>query len=223
MKCKKLILILLTLITVTLLSAQADSLFLAADQSVMVLPTAYTMPKGNSALTSFELVIIQYSYSLNGRLHLSAGSLFPITREMINSFTAGAKLNYLQYHRTQASVMVSYTPDTTLLSMGNIFSSGIPHGSLHLVTGMLQDFKQDETGILLGIGSIISLSPRISIMNEFIHYDTPSKKNKDGQILLAGIRFRGQKISWDLGGFRPSEMDSGDIIMFPFVKATFMF
>lgn len=70
---KNYLLICLALLAGSLLLAQEHAAqFNAADQSVSLLPTAHTMPRGTHAITTMEFVLFQYSYAPTNRLHLSA-------------------------------------------------------------------------------------------------------------------------------------------------------
>lgn len=225
----KLTLIFMILIAVTALSADNAAQFLAADQSLMTLPTAYTMPKGRSALTNFELVLMQYSYAITDRAHLSAAMVFPFNKDMIKTFSAGGKYNYYRGDKLQAALWGSYTPDPAVGTLGNIFSYGNPKLSGHLITAGVANLRESEVRMLIGLGGIVSLSPRVSLIGEsyyvpgnVIDIEGEDELNDDIKIILMGVRFRGDKISWDLGAGRPLE-DMGDILALPFVKATFMF
>jgi len=211
----------------------ADPQFLAADQSLMVMPTAYTMPKGMSSVTDFEVLLLQYSNALTDRLHLSAGMMFPVSKEAIKTFTLGTKFNYYRWHQFQTALWASYTPDPQTSTVGNIVSYGNTSASLHLLTAAMLDFNNGEQHFVYGLGGIKTLSKRVSGIGEFFYFpwtfdfDEDDPDIQDDQeldkVALIGIRFKGQKMSWDLGAIRPVGIDMGDLIAFPFVKATFMF
>ncbi|MFA7017160.1 MAG: hypothetical protein WC190_07810, partial [Candidatus Cloacimonadaceae bacterium] len=112
----------------------------SADQSLMNWPTAYTMPKGSSSLTSFELIVLQYAYAFPDRFHLSIGTAFPIAKDLIKTFTLGTKVNYLRYNVLEAAVMMSYTPHYKIAMVGNIVSVGNPRASVHLLLAHAEDF-----------------------------------------------------------------------------------
>ena len=103
-------------------------------------PTAYTMPKGSSSLTSFELIVLQYAYAFPDRFHLSNGTAFPIAKDLIKTFTLGTKVNYLRYNVLEAAVMMSYTPHYKIAMVGNIVSVGNPRASVHLLLAHAEDF-----------------------------------------------------------------------------------
>lgn len=214
------------------LTAQSpEAGFNAADQSVMLLPTAYTMPAGTHALTSFEILLLQYSYSVTDRLHASAGMVFPITTDMIETFSFGGKFRYLDLGKLQASAWASLTPKSSLLTAGSVFSYGNPNSSLHLAAALVGNLDDNDQRVLFGLGGIQRLSDRVQLLGEVIFLPQTEWLEEDNEetvtgydpIALLGFRFKGQKISWDLGGARTLSEDMGDVIAIPFLKATFLF
>ncbi|MGC9362307.1 MAG: hypothetical protein ACP5F3_05195, partial [Candidatus Syntrophosphaera sp.] len=177
-------------------SIKADPQFLSADQALFVMPTAYTMPRGSSAFTSFELLIIQYTYAPTDRLHISAGTVFPITFDLLRSFTLGGKINYLRKDVIQAAFYGSYTPDVEvrIANIGHVLSIGDPHQSLHFSVSKPFGEYEDilEEGFVFGLGGIADLSKRVSGIGEFYLY---SGEGYTEQVLALGLRFKGAKIS----------------------------
>lgn len=228
----KLLLILLLIPIMTVLSAQVDEQFLAADQSLMVMPTAYTMPMGKSALTSFELVLLQYSYAVSNRAHLSAGMVFPFTTDMLKTFTLGAKVNYYRGADVQTALWASYTPDPNTATLGHVISVGNPKVSGHFIAALAGNLSENEAQSIFGLGGIVSLSERVSGIGEVYYLpgklisfndEIDSDSSRDWRGILLGIRFKGEWMSWDLGGMRPLSDWGDDLLALPFIKATFMF
>jgi hypothetical protein len=207
--------------------AQADKdepLYHSADQSLFVMPTAFTMPRGSSVLTSFEFLILQYTYAPTDRLHLSLASIFPITFDLLRSFTLGGKINYLRKDGIQAAFYGSFTPDVEvrIANIGHVLSIGNPSSSLHFSVSKPFGEYEDllEGGFLFGLGGITDLSRRVAGIGEVYLY---TGEGDSEQVLALGLRFKGTNISWDLGGFRPLGYDLGIFIAVPFIKATFLF
>lgn len=226
--------LLLLMASISLLSfaQDANSQYLAADQSLMTIPTAYTMPQGSFSLTSFELAVLQLSYSPLPHVHLSAGSVFPITSDMLKTFTIGAKANYFQHRNLQSALTVSYIPDPKLAMIGNVLSYGNTKASAHLAVFWGQILEEDEGEFIFGLGGITNISSRVSGIVEYYNQSDVITMGDDDDddddddlenLLLFGIRFKGSKISWDLGGIRPLDVNSGSLIALPFVKATLVF
>ncbi len=225
---KPVVIVLVFLSAACLFAQQGDSLFWAADQSLMVMPTAYTMPKGMSSITDFEVLLLQYSHAITNRIHLSGGMVFPITDDMLKTFTFGSKVNYYKGSKVQTALWLSYTPDPNTATVGNIISAGNTKSSLHLLTAELLAMDDGDSQFLLGLGGITRFSSRISGIGEFYYFPsslTIDEEDEDelNKGIMFGIRFKGQRMSWDLGGFRPIGIDVGSLIALPFVKATFLF
>ena len=205
-------------------SNNADPQFVAADQALFIIPTAYTMPKGKSAITDFELLILQYTYAPVEHLHISAGMAFPIVSELIRSLTIGAKFNYFHQGNVQAAVFGSYSPhpDIRAANIGHVLSIGKPGGSVHFAVtkpfGEIEDIGKG--GVVAALGGIADLGPRVAGIGELYLY---LSKDEPLKAFNLGLRFKGKNISWDLGGMRPIGIDTGGFIAFPFVKATFIF
>jgi len=196
----------------------------SADQALFVMPTAFTMPRGSSVLTSFELLILQYTYAPTDRLHLSAGTVFPITFDLLRSFTLGGKINYLRKDGIQAAFYGSFTPDVEvrIANIGHVLSIGDPGGSMHFSVSKPFGEYEDilEGGFLFGLGGITDFSPRVAGIGEYYLY---TGEEDLVQVMALGLRFKGTKVSWDLGGFRPVGYDLGSFVALPFIKATFLF
>lgn len=220
------------LLVTCLLYGEEEQIFLAADQSLLTMPTAYTMPKMKSALTNYELIFNQYSFAISNNVHLTASMVFPFSEEVIKTFSVGTKARYVEYKNFNAAVWGFYNPHTKLINTGNTFSFGEINKSGHIGISMFKVLDQDITKYLVSFGGISPISSRSSLIGElqilpgtFIEYDDEFDENEDVsnlKILSLGIRFRGDRISWDLGAIRPL-MDTDGLIALPFIKATFMF
>ena len=144
---KKLALLSILFCALSFLGA-ADEEFHAGDQSVFMLPTAYTMPKGSCAVTVYEAVILQFAYAPIDRLHLSAGMVvlpFNYNLDMAETITAGAKYNYYRGKSMASAVWGSCTYRPKLLTLGNVLSFGSNGGkgvgSVHLMGMLVGDIE----------------------------------------------------------------------------------
>ena len=224
------------LLALSILSA-ADGEFYAANQSVFILPTAYTMPKGSSALTDYELLILQYAYAASDRLHISAGMVFPVVEDAFETFSLGGKFNYYRGKSMESAVWGTYTFDSNLFTLGNVLSFGgnknDESGSIHLAGMLLGNLESDNIQGVLGTGGIVRFSNLVNGMMELffapfnVKGDPGGLLNLDGNdyaLLIAGIRFKGHKVSVDLGGMRPmGDVELDELLLFPFLKATILF
>ncbi len=203
--------------------------FHPADQSLFLMPTAYTMPKGMAAITDIELVLIQYSAAPTEDFHISFGMGFPIVSEMVNLFTVGVKYKYVNEKAMNVAAWVSYTPDSQVLSCGNVFSFSKDNTSFHVSPGYITSYKDDVEVLLMMGGMEVSATPRTSFIIESVSGfdltdDDNDDDNDDETILTLGFRLKGDRISWDLGGSRLlNSMRDSDVFLIPFLKATFMF
>jgi len=223
-KMKVLITVLiLILASGALLFAQEEApVFQAADQSLLVLPTAYTMPKGRHTFTNYEIFIVQYAYGLTDRTHLSIGMPFPIFVEAFEYSALGIKQNYLRYEKFQAAATLTWLPKAEGLGLMNVISYGSPQASAHAYVGMVMSYEEIKNGAFLALGGMVSVSQRIALISELMTVSAVLDE-EGGQLLTLGVRFKGDKLSWDLGGFRPFTGDTGDLLLFPLVKMTVMF
>jgi len=202
-------------------SGSPEAQFKAADQSLMVMPTAYTMPKGSSSFTDYELVVVQYAYAYTDRAHISAAMVFPVQAEMLKTFTIGIKQNYYRGSPVQSAAIISYNPDSRLFFMGNVVSVGNAKASVHGAIFGGTDFSEAPEDYVLMAGGIVSLSPSMALISEII--STSSTLDEEGNgIITLGVRFKGDKMSWDIGGFRLLK-DNPEIFLLPLLKATVRF
>lgn len=225
---KYLILVLLSLFAAGLLAQAGDELFWAADQSLIIMPTAYTMPQGMHAFTNLELAILQYAYAATNRTHLSAGMVFPFTKDMIKTFTAGVKTSFYKSDQVQAAVIGSFNPHTRAGYGAIVSSFGNPDISMHIMASELYNFKNGENQAVFALGGIKRIGERFSgIMECYVipqELGDLSENAEDPQFaIVLGTRFKGHKISWDIGIGRALGIDMGDFIGIPALKATFLF
>ncbi len=216
----KIVLIVVLLCILSILSAGQE--YMSGDQSLLLFPTAYTMPQGSYAFTSFELLIMQFTAALTNSTHLTAVSVFPINMDMLRTFTPGIKQRYLHGENIQAAVMAGYMIDFGILNLGNVISFGKPEQSLHLGVNYTAATKQGHDTFVFSLGGRKDLSRRIALISEIASSMEAFEDEFDG-ILTIGIRFKGEKMSWDLGGFRPLSATDGNFLLFPLIKATIVF
>jgi hypothetical protein len=217
------LIVLLIIGTTGILSAQEISeQFKAADQSLIVMPTAYTMPKGKQSFTDYELFLIQYAYGITDRTHISAGMVFPIVMDMFKTFTFGVKQNYYRGRLLQSAALVSYNPEVNGGVLGNVVSVGNPKVSAHLAAFWVTDMETISKNYAIMLGGIATLSPRFAVISEVWTSNQIFESDLNG-IFLIGVRFKGENVSWDIGGFRPIQEDGGTILFLPMLKATMMF
>jgi hypothetical protein len=215
-------LLFILLLAFSLWSEGADPQYMAADQSLLLMPTAYTMPVGSSSLTDYEIAFLQYTYAATPATHLSAAMVFPIHEEVFKTFTLGVKQNYLKYNKVQSAVWLNFNPDTRIGTFGNVISYGNPKASAHLAALWVTDLTEVQSDFGVMMGGIVNLSERTALLSEII--STSRTLDQDGNgVILFGIRFKGKGASWDVAGIRLLKDHPSEIIMLPYLKATFVF
>ena len=195
------------------------------------------MPKGSTAVTVYEALIPQSAYAPIDRLHLSAAGIFlPTLNEeelrciVIVSF--GAKYNYFRAKNVESAVLGSLTHYHTV-TLGNVVSfgsnSGDGKGSVHLMGMLTGDIESDNLRGILGTGGILKLSKHVNIMTEltfepFNIKTEPSYHSEEENryvLLIAGLRFKWKKASFDLGFMRMlGDVEQSELMRYPFVKIT---
>ncbi|MDD3562184.1 MAG: hypothetical protein PHR32_00725 [Candidatus Cloacimonetes bacterium] len=216
-------LIAMTLLTLVLaLTAQATTGYRPGDQSLMLVPTAYTMPAGSHAITNYEVIVIQYAYAFPTNTHVSIMSAMPVWSDFVKTITLGVKQRYFVKGIVQSSAFASFNPDIPGYMLGNVVSIGQPSQSLHL--GLMYGWADGEgmNNPLFFLGGRKDVGAKIALMAEF--GSTIGSTNADVNSLISfGVRFISSSISWDLGGVRPVGEDMGDLYFIPVLKATFEF
>jgi hypothetical protein len=211
---------LLLIISLPLLLSAVE--YRVGDHELLTVPTAYVMPKGDSYFTDYELILINYVYSVGYNTHLAAFSLFPITTDFIETVSFGIKNNYYRKGSFASSLVTSYTPKTQLFSGGNVISVGSdPSNSAHLGTLVVKSGYMESAEILIFLGYRYDLSKNVSLMTEYLNVSAAVEEDFNG-MLSFGFRVRSGNLAWELAGIRPLE-DMGNIFMIPLLKATYYF
>jgi hypothetical protein len=192
------------------------------DHELLLMPTAYTMEKGNSYFSDYELFFLNYTYAVSPSTHIGIFTLFPITKDFLETVTLGAKQRYLNSDFVKAALWSTYTPKLSGLTVGNVFSLGKNSHGFHLGIGTASSFDDntDEWEFIFMLGYRIDLSKKLAFIAEYTNLETGIEEGFNG-LLSLGIRFQGESTSWDLAGIRPLE-STGDFLFFPLLKATFL-
>jgi len=191
------------------------------DHELLLMPTAYTMPKGKSYFANYELFFLNYTNGVTNSTHIGVFTLFPVVKDFIETFTVGVKQNYLRIPSLQGAVWGTYTPKIGGFTVGNVFSIGRPSNGLH--AGIGAAIETEETSkweVFYMLGYRYDTSPRVSLIAEYSNFHSLIEEDFNGIISL-GVRFRVNTISWELAGVRPLE-STGDFLFFPLLKATIL-
>jgi hypothetical protein len=189
------------------------------DHEVLMMPTAFTMEKGQSYITDYELFFLNYTYGITSRTHIGLFLPFPISMDVFEYFAIGLKQNYWESEHFAGALFASYMPVQSGIVFGNVFSIGNKYSGAHLGIGGASDFETIEP--LYMLGGTINLSDMISLLLEYSNSNEGLNEDFNG-FLSIGIRFRSSRMSWEIGGMRPLEETSG-LIMIPWLKGTLVF
>ena len=192
------------------------------DHELLIMPTAYTMEAGQSYFSDYELVFLNYTYAVTPSTHLGIFTLFPITKDFLETVTLGAKQKYIDSEFIKSAVWITYTPKVSGLTIGNVLSFGKPSHGFHLGLATASSFEEqtEEWPLIIMLGYRVDISGSLSFLAEYTNAQASIEEGFNG-LLSLGIRFRGESISWELGGIRPLE-STGDFLFFPLLKATFL-
>ena len=192
------------------------------DHELLIMPTAYTMEKGQSYFSDYELVFLNYSYAVSSGTHLAVFTLFPVTADFLETLTFGAKQKYINGEDVKAAVWVTFTPKVSGLTIGSVFSFGKPSNGFHLGIGTASSFeeKTEEWPLVIMAGYRVDISGTLSLLAEYTNAKAAIDEGFNG-LLSIGLRFRGETMSWELGGIRPLET-TGDLLFLPLLKATLL-
>ncbi len=202
-----------------LASAQeSDSLGIGAvrpgSHELFFMPTAYTMPKGNSYFEDYELFFLNFTTAITNTTHIGAFTVFPITVEFLESITLGVKQNVYASDTFGAAVFGSYTPKASFGSLGGVVSIGTDASSGHIgYTAIVGD--NDASGNILMAGYAHRVS---SVTKIIVEYENSVSAFDDfSGILTFGARFAGKRIAWDIAAVRPLAY-TGTLLFLPYLK-----
>lgn len=194
----------------------------AGDHELFIMPTAYTMPAGSFYFTDYELVFLNFTTALTNRTHAGFFTLFPITKDFLETFSLGLKHNYFRTNSFESAAWLAYTQQIEGFSIGNVISISGKKASFHAGISGMTALDQDEWEYLFMLGSKFDLGENTALIVEFENTNTSIENDFSGLISF-GLRFIGKRITWDFAGIRPLAEDTGDFLLFPYIKATVFF
>jgi len=224
----KKLLLLAVLITLTV---PTGAEYAAGDHELFFMPTAYTMPKGSSYFSDYEVLILNYTYAVTSRTHIGVFSFFPMNKEVLETAAIGIKQNYYSSEQTSCALWAAVIPKNKIFNLGNVVSLGKKGKSLHIAASAVYVANEDETFDSAGdfkahrwsftytIGYRKDLSEKTSLIAEYSYISAED----DADFLCVGPRFRTKKIAWDIAAARPLIHDDPELIVFPILKATITF
>lgn len=194
------------------------------DHELFIMPTAYTMKEGMAYFSDYELLWLNYTYAITNSTHLSVFSMFPFTADAFEFVTFGMKQRYLSTKSTHSALWGAYMPKNGLYSLGNVITWGNQKINLNYSLGIGGSSRSNnnELAITNMIGFSTTISGKFSFISEYANFGGIDDEDFLFDMISIGIRFRGENIAWDFGGFRPLDANS-DIFFLPLLKATYRF
>jgi hypothetical protein len=193
------------------------------DHELLLMPTAYTMEKGQSYFEDYELFFINFSTAVTNSTHLSLFSLFPITTDFLESLSFGVKQNFYSSENISAAAWASYWFKSGTLLAGGVVSLGKRSSSFHLGLGYGQGDSGGDGGTFFMLGYRGDMSRKFSFIAEYGNAAEGFANDFSG-LLTIGIRFRSESMAWDLAGIRPLDVPaSSDLLFLPLLKASIVF
>jgi hypothetical protein len=200
--------------------------------TLLLMPTAFTPPKGSIVFRDFELLFLTLGYSPTNSTSIVAGAMLPFTSEF-NALTAGVKQGLYQKANGAVAVVGNITMPVSssnneanfiwLLNLVGSYRFADRVG-VHVAAGGIGSHADIESaqGFSYGIGTDIRLWPHIKLLGEVLHGGTTFNPGSDGTLVNFGIRIHGERISADIGGVRPLE-DMGNLWFIPLLSVGYRF
>ena len=178
------------------------------------MPTAYTMPKGNTYFEDYELFFLNITTAITNTTHIGAFTVFPITTDVLQSVALGVKQNVYSSESFGAAVFGSYTPKASFGSLGGVVSIGSDASSGHIGYTAIVG-ADDASGNVLMAGYAQRVS---SVTKLIVEYENSITAFSDfSGILTFGARFAGKRIAWDIAAVRPLA-STGSLLFLPYLK-----
>jgi len=214
--------IVLFIVIVFLVNTLLGREYRPGDHELCLMPTAYTMPVGDRYFTDYELAILNFTFAPSEGTHLGIFSLFPVTKQFVDTFSFGIKQNYMRIKYIESAVWLAFVPKIKAVNIGNVISVSNENSSVHIGISALSGSFTKKTEYVFMIGSKFKLSERTSLIAEYGNLQSWITEEPDG-IALFGIRFQGKRVAWDIAGIRPLFDVGNDLLIIPLVKATVYF
>ena len=200
--------------------------------TLLLMPTAFTPPKGSIVFRDFELLFLTLGYSPTNTTSIVAGALFPITPEF-NALTFGIKQGVYQQANGAVAVVGNITVpvgreinDAGFLWLLNAVASYrfADEVGVHIAAGGngAQGKGTSVQGLSMGLGSDVRLGAHVKLLAEVLHGATTFDPGSSGTLINLGIRIHGDRLSADIGGMRPLE-NTGDLLFIPLVSVGYRF
>ncbi|GAB4173496.1 MAG: hypothetical protein Kow00108_08300 [Calditrichia bacterium] len=203
------------------------------EHDLFLMPTAFTMDKGQAYLTHYQLFFLNVTYSITQKTHFGVFSLFPVTGDYTNTFTLGFKQNILEKKYIGIATFSSYMPKKSYLAMGGIISVLIGnYAGIHAGLGGLRGNRDLPSGRLFLLGMKIEMNNRMAFIVEYSNiplmdesYEGEHEELFDlNHYVTFGCRMRGKRLALDIGAIKPRlDVPELGIWVLPYLKGTVYF
>lgn len=193
--------------------------------SIMLMPTPATLPKGDHYFRSFELFFMNYGYGIIDDLNLSLAFLFPLTTEW-NFLATGLKWQIMDREEAGLGLALngSYlmAPDEqSYRTFGGVIGIGDARRSLNLAVDYGVD-ENDDGGERVFVGGDFQLSRKIKIFAEWASSGLVMEVGDDDDdfngFINLGFRLFGDSMAFSMGAFRPLiNEDGGSFVALPLI------
>ncbi len=179
---------------------------------VILLPTAYTHPKGTVFVSNYDIVLLQAGYAMTDQTQISFSAVPPLGDEGIAFFDLTLKTGLVQSGLVRAAALGSVTggagTDIGTLFVGRI--GGVVQ--LCMSAGCGSGFTLSSNGVLAGpvllmvngVGGILRIGRRVSLLAEVQTLVPIGREGNqwNGAALGGGIRFHFSRWAFDLALIR---------------------
>ena len=190
-----------------------------ASNSILLTPTAATLPKGTKYFRSYELFLMNFGVAPSDYLNLAMGTVFPVAGDFIG-LMVGGKLRVLDREKYPIGLAIagSYTilddlADDSLGTVGGVLGIGDARKSVNVSVG--GSFFGGSSSAIFLAGADYQISARTKFVVEFgsssaLLFD---EDDFDG-LMNIGFRWFGERMAFTLTGFRPLGEADG-LFLFP--------
>jgi hypothetical protein len=203
--------------------------------TLLLLPTAFTPPKGSLVFRDFELLFLTLGYSPTASTSVVAGAMFPVSTQF-NAATLGVKQQlYLSGDRATAFAVTgnvtmpfgSEINDAGFLWLANgVVSHRFLRGfGVHAAAGGVgaQGRGESVQSLSLGAGADLRVHDNAKLIAEYLRGGTSFDPGGSLSLLNFGIRLHGERLSADIAAVKPLEGEIEGLWLYPLVTIGYRF
>ena len=200
--------------------------------TLMLMPTAFTPPKGSVVARDFELLFLTLGYSPTNSTSVVVGAMFPVTTEF-NAITMGIKQGVYQQANGAIAIVGNVTVpiseeinNAAFLWLLNVVASYrfADKVGVHVAAGGIgaQGRGEGARSASVAAGTDIRLTSHIKLLGEVLHGGTSFDPSSTATLINVGVRIHGERLSADIGGMRTVQ-EVGDFFIIPLVSVGYRF